>query len=186
MRVFSFLISALAHVAILLAAIAGLPSFYENGDDYVMIPVEILEIGDETNVRAAAMELADEPEPPKPQEQEEPRYAEAPPPPPPMSEPVPQDAMPPLPTDNMPKAKPVETKKINKKSMPRRKPSPPKKNNKNDDLDLTNLKPCSTRPQKKSPNPERFSLPMRSIRLMIFLPRIPATCRARQLALGPA
>lgn len=152
MRVVSFLISMLAHVAVILAAGVSLPSMFEKSDEFVMIPVEILEIGDETNVKAAAEKVAEEAKVQE-QEKEEPRYAEAPPPPPPMSEPVPDDAMPEPTNVKKPTVKPEPTNKIRRKSMPRRKPAPPKKNSK-EELDLGELQALLDKEPKEKPRPK--------------------------------
>jgi outer membrane biosynthesis protein TonB len=152
MRVVSFLISVLAHVAIILAAGVSLPSMFEKSDDFVMIPIEILEIGDETNVKAAAEKVAEDVKIQE-QEKEDPRYAEAPPPPPPMSEPVAEDAMPEPKKVVKPKAKPEPKNKIRRKSMPRRKPSPPRKNTEKE-LDYGELQALLDKEPKKKPKPK--------------------------------
>lgn len=136
MRVFSLFISALAHAAIILVAGVSMPSFFKKTDEFQMIPIELLEIGTETNIKATAPKLAEE-EQTKEVEKEEVRYADAPPPPPPMSEPIPDDAIPdPTKKPKKTEAKKDKSTKFAAKSTPRRKPKPPKKQS---DLDLSEL-----------------------------------------------
>lgn len=149
-----FVFSFLAHVAIILSAAATLPSMFEETDDFQMVPVEIIEIGTETNVRAAALKLAEEPEP-EPVKKEEPRFAEAPPPPPAMNEPVAsEDAMPALTKkkDRKPEPQNRAEKARVKKNMPRRKPRSPAAQSK-DELDLDELQALLDKAPKDEPKP---------------------------------
>lgn len=150
---FGFVLSVLAHVAIILAATVTLPAMFEKGDDFQMVPVEILTIGDETNVMAAAPEIAEEPEP-EPVKKEEPRFAnEAPPPPPAMNEPA-DDAMPPLEKRSETKPKPKTADKTPvKKNLPRRKPKPPAPQAK-EDLDLDELQALLDKAPREEPKPQ--------------------------------
>lgn len=144
-------LSLLAHVAIVMAAVVTLPSMFEASDEFQMVPIEILELGDETNVRAAAPDIAEQPEP-EPVKEEEPRFAEAPPPPPAMNEPVDKDAMPALDKRVDPRPKPEARKTPARKTMPRRKPKPPAPKNK-DELDLGELQALLDKAPKEEPKP---------------------------------
>lgn len=147
--------SLLAHIAIIMSAVATLPSMFEKDQDFQMVPVEILEIGEETNVRAAALKLAEEPEP-EPVKKEEPRFAEAPPPPPAMNEPEPsEDAMPALTkkAERKPEPKEKARKARVKNTMPRRKPRPPAPQAK-EELDLGELQALLDKAPKEEPKPQ--------------------------------
>jgi outer membrane biosynthesis protein TonB len=151
MRV-GFVFSSLAHAAIILSAAATLPSMFDETDDFQMVPVEIIEIGTETNVRAAALKLAEEPAPVK---EKEPRFAEAPPPPPAMNEPVAsEDAMPALTKskDRKPEPQKKAEKARSKKNMPRRKPRPPSAQSK-EEFDLGELQALLDKAPKDEPKP---------------------------------
>lgn len=150
---FGFFLSVLAHVAIVMAAVVTLPSMFDKADDFQMMPVEILEIGAETNVRAAALKIAEEPEP-EPIKEEDPQFAEAPPPPPAMNEPVAEDAMPALAKINDPKPKPKTVVKTPvKNTVPRRKPAPPTPQSK-DELDLGEVQALLDKAPKDEPKPQ--------------------------------
>lgn len=152
---FGFFLSVLAHVAIVMAAVVTLPSMFDGAEEFQMLPVEILEIGSETNVRAAALKIAEAPEP-EPVKEEEPKFAEAPPPPAPpaMNEPVAEDAMPALAKASDPKPKPKKAAKTSvKNTMPRRKPKPPAPQSK-DELDLGELQALLDKAPKDEPKPQ--------------------------------
>lgn len=153
MKSVGFFISALGHLAILLAVTVSMPAFLKERHDPMLIPVEILEIGSETNVRAAAPNQA-EVEEIKDTKKEEVRFADSPPPPPPMNEPVPSDAMPDLnkKPEKKPEPKKTETAKIAKTSMPRRKPQPPKKQDKN--WDANDLQALLDKEPQDKPKPK--------------------------------
>lgn len=178
---FGFLLSALAHVAIVMAAAVTLPSMFEAADDFQMVPIEILEIGAETNVRAAALEVEEQPEP-EPVKEEAPQFAEAPPPPPPaMNEPVPEDAMPALAKKDDPKPKPKKAERTPvKKGMPRRKPKPPAPQSK-DELDLGELQALLDKAPKDDPNRRHSAATMLWILWMSFWPRNKPICHAAPL-----
>lgn len=149
MRVFSLFISLLMHTSIVLFAVASLPAFLERKDDFQMIPVDILELADETNVRAAAEKISED-QKPQEQKKQEPDYAKAPPPPPPTNKPVPEDAMPEPKKVEKPQAKPEPQNKFQPKSLPRRKPTPPQKS-KSKDLDLNELEALLDKEPKDRP-----------------------------------
>lgn len=150
---FGLVLSLLAHVAIVMAAVVTLPSVFEAADEFQMVPIEILQLGDETNVRAAAPDSAEKPEPEVVKEEEQ-RFAEAPPPPPAMNEPVDDDAMPALESRVEPKPKPKDVKKPRaRKTMPRRKPRAPAPEN-SEELDLGELQALLDKAPREEPKPQ--------------------------------
>ncbi|TNE36364.1 MAG: hypothetical protein EP347_11360 [Alphaproteobacteria bacterium] len=131
------LLSALFHLAAVLAGMVVLPAKWADQERFEVIPIELLTVADETNVVAKSEEVKEEPqEAPK----EEKLFAEAAPEPEVQQTTVPEDAMPALPKDKPEEKKPepkVEDKpkpKADKtsKARPRHKPKPPAPDNEND------------------------------------------------------
>ncbi|TNE58766.1 MAG: hypothetical protein EP340_04450 [Alphaproteobacteria bacterium] len=123
-------LSALFHLAAVLAGMVVLPAKWADQERFEVIPIELLTIADETNVIAKSEEVKEEPqEAPK----EEKLFAEAAPAPEVEQKVVPEDAMPALPKDK-PEEKKPEPKAEEKpkpqpdraaKARPRHKPKPP-------------------------------------------------------------
>lgn len=159
------LLSALFHVAVILAGLVVLPAKWNEQEEFQMIPVELLTVAELTNVIAKAEEaVADELEVPEPEER---RVAEAAPPPPePEIKEISKDAIPPLPEDKPDEKKPepkVEEKpKVVKetalaKARPRRKPTPPAPEKKKDDFNLDEIAALldKTPQEKKKPKVDK-------------------------------
>lgn len=141
-----FITSLTFHVIIILFALVTIPSAWNADDEMIVLPVELLDISEMTNVaslrdKPKPEEVPEEPSPPKREPPKQNKISESVPEP--VQEPA-EGEMPPLPEV---KKKPEEIKKepekkaekVNfAKAKPRKKPKPPKRKNK-DDFDVDQI-----------------------------------------------
>ncbi len=153
MRLGIFL-SALFHVAVLLATMVGMTSVWDDEDAFKMIPVEIVTIAEETNVIAASKVEAIEEEVTPPPVEEQKFVEAAPPPPPPVEREAPaEDAMPPLP-EVKPEPEKVEPQLNLAKARPRRKPKPPAPEKNKEDFSLDQIAALLDKTPQQEPKPQ--------------------------------
>ena len=161
----AFIISSVAHIAMVLLAAYGLPWFLANRDlpEQIML-VELVTISDVTT-----SQVKKEPEPkpkpePEPEKKKPVKAAKKPPSPPPEPEPEPPKAVVAPPPKPEPKAEPApepkpEPKKVAKAPPPKQKPKPPAKK-----------KPKKTeakKPVKKTPEPKKAKFDSKRIAALL-------------------
>lgn len=141
-----FITSFTFHAIIILFAMVSIPAAWNADDEMIVLPVELLDISEITNVaslqdKPKPEEMPEEPTPPKPEPPKQNKVSDSAPEP--IQE-LTEGEMPPLPEV---KKKPEEAKKepekkaekVNyAKAKPRKKPRPPKRKNK-DDFDVDQI-----------------------------------------------